>query len=150
MSSSLWFDDPYRLFRQELRSMMGKSSPVSPFAGTQGQVLAERTMGVFPPVNIYDDGESFLIRAEMPGIERDSLDVSSKADQVVIRGERSLERLEDADVHRRERDAGQFRRAITLPQAIDVSRVEASYTHGILEIIAPRKEDAKPRRIKIK
>ncbi|TXD42812.1 Hsp20/alpha crystallin family protein [Lujinxingia vulgaris] len=149
MSTSPWFDDPYQLFRQELRSMMGEPS-VFPYQRRDRQAASRRTMGVFPPVNIYDNGDAFMIRAEMPGIDRDSLDVSSKADQVVIRGERNLERMDDADVHRRERDAGQFRRAITLPQPIDVSKVEATYTHGILEIIAPRKEDARPRRITIK
>lgn len=149
MSTSPWFDDPYQLFRQELRSMMGGPA-TAPLQRRDGQPASRRTLGVFPPVNIYDNGEAFLIRAEMPGIDRDSLDVSSKADQVVIRGERNPDSIEDADVHRRERDAGQFRRAITLPQAIDVSKVEATYTHGILEITAPRKEDTRPRRITIK
>ncbi len=130
-------DDPLAWFRNDLRTMFGPSS-------------LRQAGGVFPLVNIYDDGESFMIRAEMPGIDKDSLDVSAKGEQIIIRGERIHEAVEEsANYHRREREAGQFRRAITLAQPIDGKKVIAEYKDGVLEIYAPRAEEARPRKIKI-
>lgn len=108
------------------------------------------TAGVFPAVNIYDDGESFLVRAEIPGVSKDSLDISARGDQLTIRGERVLEPVEaPASYHRREREGGQFRRTVTLPQPVDASRVRATYADGVLEVTLPRVAEAQPRKIQI-
>ncbi|MBA2662367.1 MAG: Hsp20/alpha crystallin family protein [Bradymonadaceae bacterium] len=130
-------DDSLSQFRNELRDLFGPSN-------------LRQVGGVFPLVNIYDDGESFMVRAEMAGIDKSSLDVSCKGEQIIIRGERVHEAVEEsANYHRREREAGQFRRVVTLPQPIDGQKVMAEYKDGILEIYAPRSEEAKPRKIKI-
>jgi HSP20 family protein len=106
--------------------------------------------GVFPPVNIYDDGESFLIRAEMPGADREALEITARGDQLTIRGERVLSPAEaPASYHRREREGGQFRRVVTLPQRVDANAVNASYANGILEVRLPRVAEAQPRRVQI-
>jgi HSP20 family protein len=134
-----WFEDPYSLFRKEWEN----------FAGSPGRV-ASRQGGVFPPINLYDDGEGYLVRAEMPGIDKESFDISTKGEQIVIRGQRVIEAVEEsANFHRREREGGQFRRVLNLPQAIDGTKVHAEYKNGVLEIYAPRAEEAKPRKIKI-
>jgi HSP20 family protein len=106
--------------------------------------------GVYPTVNIYDDGESFMVRAELPGVKKEELEVSAKADQLVLKGTRAVESAgEEAGYHRRERESGTFRRVIVLPQAVDASKVVASYKEGVLEIVLPRAEQAMLRRVTI-
>ncbi len=106
--------------------------------------------GVFPAVNIYDDGESFLVRAEIPGIDKDSLEITAKGEQVTLRGERVIEpAAAQASYHRRERESGQFRRAVTLPQRVDANRVSATYRDGVLEVVLPRVAEAQPRKIQV-
>ncbi len=148
MSTSLWFQDPRAFIHNELRNFVRSGSPWS--RKDWNWPTSRQRTGVFPPVNIYDDGEGFRIRAEMPGVDKESLDISCKNDQIVIRGERTLQNIDDeANVHRREREGGQFRRAVGLPQPINPDKVMAEYNHGILNLFAPRAESAKPRKIEV-
>jgi HSP20 family protein len=124
--------------REELQRWLGA-------AGEQPQAA-----GVFPPVNIYDDGERFLVRAELPGIDKDALEVTARGNQLSIRGERVLEPADaDAAYHRREREGGSFRRVVTLPQRVESAKVSAAYRDGVLEVVLPRTPDAQPRRVQI-
>jgi HSP20 family protein len=130
--------------RDELRSFFDDPRGRSQTAGTRA------ASGVFPPVNIYDDGESFLVRTELPGVAPEGLDISAKGDQLVIRGERTVDAPgEQANLHRREREGGTFRRAVTLPQEIDPDNVHARLQHGVLDVYAPRSPKARPRRIEV-
>jgi HSP20 family protein len=111
--------------------------------------FAPRT-GVYPQVNLYDDGESFLVRAEVPGIDKNSLDVTTRKDQLTIRGTRQVQPAgEAASYHRRERESGQFRRTLTLPQPVDADKVSATYQNGVLEIVLPRAPEARQRKVPI-
>lgn len=106
--------------------------------------------GVFPAVNIYDDGESFLVRAEIPGIDKDSLEITARGEQLTLRGERVIEpAAAPASYHRRERESGQFRRVVTLPQQVDAGQVAATYRDGVLEVVLPRVTEAQPRKIQV-
>lgn len=106
--------------------------------------------GVYPAVNIYDDGDAFMIRAEIPGIDKTKLDITTKGNRVSIRGQRSCTELgEEAAFHRRERDMGTFHRVVTLPEQVDASKTTASYSRGVLEITCPRAEAAKAHRVEI-
>jgi HSP20 family protein len=133
-----WHEDPLRRAEELLRWVAPSLS-----ASTQ------RSAGVFPPVNIYDDGESYLVRAEIPGINKDALELTVKGDQLTIRGERDVKPEPDASYHRRERDSGQFRRVVTLPQAVDAEKINATYKLGVLEVRLPRKPEAQPRKISV-
>lgn len=138
-----WMQD---WFRNELRSFFG-----SPSWNARTTNSNRAAAGVFPSVNIYDDGESFLVRAELPGVAPEGLDVSAKGDQLVIRGERTVNLPDDqANLHRREREGGSFRRALTLPRDIDADKVSARLQDGVLEIYAPRSPNERPRRIDVK
>ena len=108
-----------------------------------------RSRLIFPLVNIYDDGEAFLLRAEIPGVDPKALDVSATGDTVTIAGERPLDEPEGASYHRRERDHGTFSRTIRLPQPIDPDKIKATYKNGVLEVKVPRAAEAKPRKVKI-
>ena len=106
---------------------------------------------VFPPLNIYNDGESFIVRAELPGVEPKSLDVEVSGDTLTLRGERVLPELpEGTSYHRRERDYGQFRRSFSLPERVNSSKVMASCEDGVLEIRLPHAEETKTRKISVK
>lgn len=149
MNRSLWSQNPRQFIRNELRNFLRGGTA---WNGDQWNwPTTRRVSGVFPSVNIYDDGEGFRIRAEMPGVDKESLDISCKNDQIVVRGERTLEDIgDDANVHRREREGGQFRRAVNVPQPINPDKVMAEYNQGILDIFAPRAEEAKPKKIDVR
>ena len=115
-----------------------------------GQRSFQRT-GVYPLMNIYDDGESYVVRAEIPGVDPKKIDISVTGDTLTLHGEREASELpEGASYHRRELSYGSFRRAMTLPEQVDSSKVTANYTNGILEILLPRAEQAKQRKIEVK
>jgi len=105
---------------------------------------------VFPSINIYDDGESFLVRAELPGVGAKDLDVQATANSVRIKGERRGEKTPSGQSYqRRERDYGVFDRTVELEAAIDPDKLEAKLENGVLTIVAPKAVEAKPRRVTI-
>lgn len=106
--------------------------------------------GVFPAVNLTEDEHSFYLRAELPGIKAEDLDIQATGRNITIVGERKLG-TEDtaAKYHRREREGGRFSRAVAMPKEIDTDRVEARMLNGVLTLKVPKAESAKPRRITI-
>lgn len=110
----------------------------------------ERGARVFPPMNVYDDGESFAVRAEIPGIDPADLEIQATARALQIKGERK-EASGDAKVsyHRRERDHGYFNRSLSLPQPIDPDKIVASYKDGVLEVVLPKADEVRARRIQV-
>lgn len=105
----------------------------------------------YPALNVYDDGESFIVRAEVPGIDPKSLDIEVAGETLTVKGERALPVLpEGASYHRREREAGQFCRSLRLPDRVAADKVVASCKEGILELRLPHAEEAKARRISVK
>ncbi len=115
-------------------------------------IIREPTIssGVFPLVNLTEDKNNYYIRAELPGIKPEDLDISVTADSIVISGERKIPEEENVNYHRREREAGKFSRVISLPGQIDVEKVEAKCKNGILTIILPKSEATKTRQITVK
>ena len=115
-----------------------------------GEVSTTQRAGVFPPLNIYDDGESLVVKAEVPGIDPADLEINATVNALTIKGERKRPSADDkASFHRRERSYGTFSRSVNLPQEINSEKVQASYKHGVLEIMLPKAEEAKPRKIEI-
>lgn len=107
--------------------------------------------GVFPLVNVTEDKDNYYVRAELPGIKADELDISVTGDTLSLKGERKLPAEdENARYHRREREAGSFSRIITLPGQIETEKVNASCTDGVLTVVLPKEEQAKPKQIAIK
>jgi HSP20 family protein len=105
---------------------------------------------VFPPVNLYDNGEAFLLRAELPGVNKDALELSVKGDELTLRGERKITPAQpNANYHRRECSGGQFRRVVTLPQPVNGEKISATFKNGVLEVVLPRVPEAQPRKITV-
>lgn len=103
-----------------------------------------------PPVDIYEDAEGVVIKAELPEMDMKDIDVKIEDNTLRIRGERKLEREDKKDnYHRIERYYGSFSRSFTLPSTVDQEKVKATYDRGVLRIALPKKEETKPRKIKI-
>lgn len=109
------------------------------------------TAGVFPLTNITEDEHNYYVRAELPGMASDEIDISVSGDSLSISGERKIPaEKEEARYHRREREAGKFSRMISLPGQIDTGKVEAICLDGVLAITLPKAEAAKPKQITVK
>lgn len=105
---------------------------------------------VFPAINIHDDGEAFVARAELPGVTPESLDITATGSTFTIKGERkAFEAPEGASWHRRECDCGKFSRSFRLPDPIDSGKVKASFKNGVLELLLPRAQTAQARKVSI-
>ena len=111
----------------------------------------EPAAGVFPLMNVTEDKDNYYVRAELPGLVADDLDISVTGDTLSIAGERKLP-VEDekAQYHRREREAGKFSRIVSLPAQVDTGKVEAHCTDGVLTVVLPKAEAVKPRQITVK
>lgn len=110
----------------------------------------DQTAGVFPPVNVTQDNDHFYVRAEIPGIDPKDLSISAIRNRLLISGARQIAKEQErVSYHRKERPEGSFDRSVTLPSEVDADRVEARYTDGILTVVLPKAEAAKPRQIKI-
>ena len=111
----------------------------------------EPAAGVFPLMNVTEDKDNFYVRAELPGLKADDLDISVTADTLSISGERKHP-LEDekAKYHRREREAGRFSRIVGLPTQVNTGEVNARCADGVLTVVLPKAEAAKHRQIAVK
>lgn len=106
--------------------------------------------GVFPLINLTEDRDKYYVRAELPGVKGDELDIQVTGKNLSISGERKIASEEEgARYHRREREAGTFSRVIGLPGDVDADKVEANLENGILSITVPKAEIAKPRQISV-
>lgn len=115
-----------------------------------GQSMDYRSAGVFPAVNLTEDAGHYYLRAELPGIKSEDLDIQMTHNNLSISGERKSDKpAEGAKYHRREREAGKFSRAISLPGEVDADQVKASMTNGILTVTIPKAEKVKPRQITV-
>jgi HSP20 family protein len=103
-----------------------------------------------PPVDIFEDAHNITIQAELPGMQEKDIDISLENNLLTISGERKLENEDKKDnFHRIERSYGRFTRSFTLPPAVDPENVTAEFTNGLLKITVSKREETKPKQIKI-
>ena len=102
-----------------------------------------------PPVDVAETQEKIVVRAEVPGMKQEDISIEFENGLLSIRGERKLVKEEGVTFHRVERTFGNFSRSFTLPRTIDPERISATYRDGVLEIEVPKKEEAKPKQIRI-
>ncbi len=107
------------------------------------------SQGPFPPINVFQQGDDILAIIELPGIEKDSLNIHAKENTIRVTGKKSITYPDNVSVHRRERMLGEFDRTLSLPIQLDPDRIKAEYRDGILALLLPRSERDKPRSIKI-
>jgi HSP20 family protein len=104
-----------------------------------------------PPVDIFENGnKELVIKAELPAMSRDDIDVIVENQTLSIRGEKKFNHeVKDEQYHRVERTYGSFSRSFTLPSTVDVTKVGAEYKDGVLTVTLPLREEAKPKQIKV-
>lgn len=102
------------------------------------------------PVTFEDDGASFVLRADVPGLTENDVQISVAGNTVTLRGERKLEAPEGHSVHRRERSAVKFAKSFELPARVDADKVSATLKHGVLTLTLPRAAEVQPRQISVK
>lgn len=103
-----------------------------------------------PPVDIAEEKDRIVITAELPGFQEDQIDIQSENGMLTLRGERKFEKEHDGkSYHRVERSYGQFVRSFSLPNNVDREKIKADFSNGLLRVELPKREDAKPRTIRI-
>jgi HSP20 family protein len=127
--------------RQQMDRLMETLSP---------DTFSARPAGVFPLINLTEDRESYHLRAELPGVKADDLEIQVLRNTISLSGKRTFtEEGQEVRYHRREREAGTFSRMIGLPGEIDPEKVNASLKNGILTVVVAKAEAAKPRQITV-
>jgi len=102
------------------------------------------------PLDVYETKDRVVVKADVPGLKPEDLDVSVTGTLVTIRGERKHEQeTREANFYRREVAYGTFQRQIELPHTVNADELKATYKQGILELSFPKKEEAKPKQIKV-
>ncbi len=103
-----------------------------------------------PPVDIAEEKDRILITAELPGFKENEIEIQTENGMLTLRGERKFEKETDGtSYHRVERSYGQFVRSFSLPNNVDREKIKATFRDGLLKVDLPKREDAKPRTIKI-
>ena len=105
--------------------------------------------GSYPPMNVFRKGDDFILIAEVPGIQKSDLTVQVKGNTIRLGGAKAVSYPEKAGLHRRERLAGRFDRAVTLPVEINADGVKAESRDGILALFLPRAERDKPKMVEV-
>jgi HSP20 family protein len=114
------------------------------------QFPSSRRVHRYPPLNLYDAGDRYVLSAQLPGIAPGDIDLTITGETLTMRGERKRsEGVRDDSYRRQERPMGRWSRTLTLPDRVDSSQVSASFAHGILTVSLPKAESAKPRQITV-
>jgi len=121
-------------------------SPLAEMTRTSQQFLS----GWMPAMDVHEDKDNLYVKAELPGMRKEDIDISIHDGVLTVAGERKEdEKYHQAEVYRAERFLGRFQRTFTLPTLVDANKVKASYKDGILMVILPKAETAKPKQIEV-
>jgi HSP20 family protein len=147
--------DPFQDLRsaQEEMAQMGQMSPMLAHAlGLHTQPQGSATaMAWAPALDISERKDAYLVTVELPGVEADDLEITMEDGLLTIQGERHFAHdSSEQQFHRVERRYGAFRRSITLPAQVQAEQIEASFDNGVLQILVPKAEEAKPKRIQVR
>jgi HSP20 family protein len=148
--------DPFQDLRdaQEEMAQMAQMSPRLAHAlglhAQQGSGRAETTAWA-PALDISERKDAYLVTVELPGVDADDLEITLEDGLLTIQGERQFAHdSSEQQFHRVERRYGAFRRSITLPAQVQAEQIEASFENGVLQIVVPKMEEAKPKRIQVR
>ena len=107
-------------------------------------------LGWAPAFDVYEEKDNFVVKAELPGMKKEDINVSLHDGDLIISGERKSEtKSEGTEVYRAERYFGKFQRSVTLPAAVAAAKVKAEYRDGVLTVTLPKAEEAKPKQIEV-
>jgi len=143
MNLTVW--DPFR----EMEALLDRYGRTSRKTLAKSDDRAFEVGDWMPQVDISETEEAFIVKAELPGVEKEDVCVNFENSILTIRGEKKVE-TEDKKRHRVECSYGSFIRSFTLPQTIKADKIEAVYKNGILNLTIPKAEEAKPKQIEVK
>ncbi|MBN2724040.1 MAG: Hsp20/alpha crystallin family protein [Deltaproteobacteria bacterium] len=103
----------------------------------------------WPLTNVFDNGESLILMAEIPGVKKDELDIEIVKDVLTLKGERRIEYPENVHLHRRERSSIRFHRSYNLPYRVDGSKIIAELENGVLKLVMPKHPEEQAKKIQI-
>ena len=139
-----WHRDPFGEM-DRFRREMGKLIDAFNVGRRSDQVA-----GVFPALNVSDDEDNLYVRAELPGVAPEDIEITTKESNLILEGERkTTAEGEKVPYHRREREAGTFRRIISLPTRVDADKITAVCKNGVLTVTLPKAAETKPRQIEV-
>lgn len=122
-------------------------TPLTEFTRGSQQFLG----GWLPAVDLYEDKDNVIVKAELPGMKKDEINISLHEGVLTLAGERKEQKeFKDAEVYRSERFLGRFQRTISLPSPVQMDKVNAAYKDGILTVTLPKTEEVKPKQIEVK
>ena len=125
-----------RLFREAFSPQVGETE------------LSTRSWA--PPVDIYETEDAIVLKAELPGVDSKDVEVRVEDNTLYLKGERKFEKeVKEQNYHRVERSYGSFARSFSLPNSISADKVKAEFKDGLLTLTMPKREEAKPKTIKI-
>jgi len=111
---------------------------------------SSRSSGWSPALDVFDDKDSLVVKVELPGLKKEEINISLHEGVLTVSGERKREsEKKEGESFRSERYFGKFQRSVTLPAAVDSSKVSASYKDGVLSVELPKAEEAKPKQIAV-
>jgi HSP20 family protein len=137
------------LFPDPFDALFGLQQALDAFRASRWLEPGPSGTGAYPPLNVFRRGDDVVIIAEVPGLKKSDLEVQVKGNTIRIAGTKSIDYAENASVHRRERLAGRFDRAVTVPVEIDADGVRAECRDGLLALFLPRSERDKPKSIAV-
>jgi HSP20 family protein len=137
------------LFSDAFDALLGLQQALETYRASDWLASGPSGGGSYPPVNVFRKGDDYILITEVPGIKKSDLEVQVKGPTIRLAGTKSVNHPEKASLHRRERLAGRFDRAVTLPVEIDQDGVKAECHDGILAVFLPRAERDKPKSIQV-
>ncbi|MBI2212251.1 MAG: Hsp20/alpha crystallin family protein [Acidobacteria bacterium] len=102
-----------------------------------------------PPCDIIETADAVVLRAELPGVREEDIEIHVEGGLLTLRGEKEFEKRTDRSYHRIERAYGSFMRTFTLPRTVDAEGISANYERGVLELTMPKRSETRPRQIRI-
>lgn len=139
------FFDEFTTLRNKLDRVMNRILPVN--EDTHEPFLTARWT---PVADVYETKDNLFLKVEIPGLTEKEIDITVENNVLTIQGERKIEEeKEEKGYYRMERAYGKFLRAFTLPPNVVTEKVNATYNNGVLELTIPKKEEAKPKQIKL-
>jgi HSP20 family protein len=143
MNVGIW--DPFR----EMETLLDRYTAPARKVSTTDDNRPVETGDLAPVVDIMETDNEFILRVELPGVEKDDVQVNIDNRILIIKGEKKNEN-KDKKIHRSECIYGSFVRNFTLPQDVEIDKVEAAYKNGLLNLTLPKMEQAKPKQIEVK
>jgi HSP20 family protein len=132
--------EPFRELQREVGRILESFDPFQ----------AARRVQVYPPMNLYDAGDRYVLSAQLPGVLPGEIELTITGETLTMRGERKRpEGVREDSYRRQERPMGRWSRTVTLPNRVESGQVSASFAHGILTINLPKAEDLRPRHIAV-